>query len=84
MGFIFHPRSLLSKGTSTQSAIKGRDRIQEFLEMEADEETLKFCQKKEFFAPTAKHELKTVLQTWHDLLEPQCSKLHKPPATDGS
>jgi hypothetical protein len=39
------------------------------LELEADKETLKFCQKKEFFVPTAEHELKIVLQTWHDLLE---------------
>jgi hypothetical protein len=68
-GFMFYPKSPLSKGTSTESAIKGRGRIREFLELEADEETLKFHQKKQFFVPTARHELKTVLQTWHDLLE---------------
>ena len=67
--FMFHPRTPLPKGTSTESAIKGRGRIREFLEMEADEETLKFYQKKEFFVPTNEHELKIVLQTWHDLLE---------------
>jgi hypothetical protein len=68
-GFMFYPKSPLSKGTSTESAIKGRGRIREFLEMDADEETLKFYQKKEFFVPTTEHELKIVLQTWHDLLE---------------
>ncbi len=49
--FMFHPRSPLSKGTSTESAIKGRGRIREFLDLDADEDTLKFCQKKEFFVP---------------------------------
>jgi hypothetical protein len=68
-GFMFFPKSPLSKGTSTESAIKGRGRIREFLEIEADEETIKFYQKKEFFVPTTEHELHIVLKTWHDLLE---------------
>jgi hypothetical protein len=68
-GFMFYPKSPLAKGTSTESAIKGRGRIREFLEMDADEETLKFYQKKDFFVPTSEPELKIVLQTWHDLLE---------------
>jgi hypothetical protein len=66
--FMFHPRSPLTKGTSTESAIKGRGRIREFFALEADEDTLKFYQKKEFFIPTSENELKIVLQTWHDLL----------------
>jgi hypothetical protein len=77
---MFYPKSPLSKGTSTESAIKGRGRIREFLELEADEETLKFCQKKELFVPTTEHELKVVLQTTsprpqfqRDKLPPQSS-----------
>jgi hypothetical protein len=66
--FMFHPRSPLTKGTLTESAIKGRGRIREFFALDADEDTLQFYQKKEFFIPTSKHELNIVLQTWHDLL----------------
>ena len=66
--FMFHPRSPLTKGTSTESALKGRGRIREFFALDADEDTLKFYQKKEFFVPTSENELKIVLQTWHDLL----------------
>ena len=67
-GFMFHPRSPFSKGSSTESLIKGRGRVREFFDLEADDETLKFYQKKEFFVPTDENELKIVLQTWHDLL----------------
>jgi hypothetical protein len=66
--FMFHPRSPLSKGSSTESNIKSRSRVREFFELEADSETVKFYQKKEFFVPTTENELKIVLQTWHDLL----------------
>jgi hypothetical protein len=66
--FMFHPKSPLTKGTSTESAIKGKGRVREYFDLEADEETLKFYQKKEFFVPTSEPELKIVLQTWHDLL----------------
>jgi hypothetical protein len=66
--FMFHPKSPLTKGTSTESVIKGKGRVREYFDLEADEETLKFYQKKEFFVPTSEPELKIVLQTWHDLL----------------
>jgi hypothetical protein len=66
--FMFHPKSPSTKGTSTESAIKGKGRIREFFDLDADEETIKFYQKKEFFVPTSEPELKIVLQTWHDLL----------------
>ena len=66
--FMFRPKSPLTTGTSTESAIKGKGRIREFFDLEADEDTLKFYQKKEFFIPTSENELKIVLQTWHDLL----------------
>jgi hypothetical protein len=65
---MLHPRSPLTKGTSTELAIKGRGRIREFFALDADKDTLKFYQKKEFFIPTSENELKIVLQTWHDLL----------------
>ena len=55
-------------GTSTESLIKGRGRVQEFFDLEANNKTLKFCQRKEFFVPTSENKLKIVLQTWHDLL----------------
>ncbi len=66
--FMFHPKSPLTTGTSTESVIKGKGRVREYFDLEADEETLKFYQKKEFFVPTSEPELKIVLQTWHDLL----------------
>ena len=49
--------------------IQGRGRVREFFELDPDDETVKFYQKKEFFVPTNENELKIVLQTWHDLLE---------------
>jgi hypothetical protein len=66
--FMFHPKSPLSKGSSTESAIKTRARIREFLDVDADEETVKFYHKRELFIPTNENELKIVIQTWHDLL----------------
>ncbi len=54
--FMLHPRSPLTKGTSTESAIKGRGGIREFFALDADEDTLKFYQKKEFFIPTSENE----------------------------
>ena len=66
--FMFHPRSPFTTGASTESMVQGKSRIREFFDLEADEETLTFYQKKEFFIPTSENELKIVLQTWHDLL----------------
>ena len=66
--FMFRPRSPLNKGSSTESRIKDRGRIREFFDLDLDDETVKFYQKKEFFVPTNKHESHIVLQTWHDLL----------------
>jgi hypothetical protein len=66
--FMFHPKSPLTQGTSTESAIKGKGRIREYFDLDADEETLTFYQKKDFYIPTSEPELKIVLQTWHDLL----------------
>jgi hypothetical protein len=66
--FMFHPKSPLTEGTSTESAIKGKGRIREFFDLDADKETLKFYQNEEFFVSTSKPELKIVLQTWHNLL----------------
>ena len=65
---MFHPKSPLSQGTSTESVIKGKGRIREYFDLDADEETLTFYQKKDFYIPTSEPELKIVLQTWHDLL----------------
>ena len=65
---MLHPRSPFSTGTSAESAVQGKGRIREFFDLEADEETISFYQKKEFFIPTSENELKIVLQTWHDLL----------------
>lgn len=67
--FMFHPRSPLSKGTATESMIQGRGRVREFFDLDPDDETVRFYQKKEFFVPKSENELKIVLQTWHDLLE---------------
>ena len=53
---------------STESLLKGKERIQEFFDLEADDETLKFYQKKELSVPTSENEFKIVLQTLHDLL----------------
>ena len=66
--FMFRPRSPFTTGASTESVVQGKSRIREFFDLEADEETLTFYQKKEFFIPTSENELKIVLQTWHDLL----------------
>ena len=66
--FMFRPRSPFSKSSATESLIKGRGRIREFFDLDTDDETLNFYQKKEFFVPTSESELKIVLQTWHDLL----------------
>jgi hypothetical protein len=66
--FMLHPWSPLTNGTLTESAIKGRGRIREFFALDADEDTLKFYQKKEFCIQTSKNGLKIVLQTWHNLL----------------
>jgi hypothetical protein len=66
--FMFHPKSPLTQGTSTESTIQGKGRIREYFDLDVDEETLKFYQKKDFFIPTNEPELKIVLQTWHDLL----------------
>ena len=64
-----YPRSPFSAVTSTESIVQGKSRIREFFDLEADEITLTFYQKKEFFIlPTSKNELKIILQTWHDLL----------------
>ena len=68
MVFIFYPRSPFTNGLSTGSTVKGKSRIRKFFELEADEETPTFYQKREFFITTSKNELKIVLQTWHDLL----------------
>ena len=65
---MFHPRSPFTAGTPSKSILQGKSRIREFFDLEADEETLAFYQKKEFFIPTSENKLKIVLQTWHDLL----------------
>ena len=65
---MFHPRSPFSTGTSTESIVQGKSRIREFFDLEADEETLTFYQKKEFSIPTSENEVKIVLETWHYLL----------------
>jgi hypothetical protein len=65
---MFHPKSPLTKGSSVESAVKGKGRIRKFFDLDADDETIKFYQKKDFFAPTNEKHLKMVLQTWHDLL----------------
>jgi hypothetical protein len=54
---MLHPRSPLAKGTWTELAVKGRGRIREFFALDADEDTLKVYQKKEFFVPTSENEL---------------------------
>jgi hypothetical protein len=51
-----------------ESAVQGKGRIREFFDLDADDETIKFYQKKDFFAPTNENDLKIVLQTWHNLL----------------
>ena len=58
---MFHPRPPFTKGSTTESIVKGKSRIREFFDLKADEETLTFYQKKEFFIPTSKNELKSVL-----------------------
>jgi hypothetical protein len=65
--FMFHPKT--PNGNLTESMIKGKGRVREFFSLEAEDETVKFYQKKEFFVPTTENELQIVLQTWHDLLE---------------
>jgi hypothetical protein len=66
--FMFHPKKPLAPGSTTESVIQGKGRIREFFDLDADDETLKYYQKKEFFVPINENELKIVLQTWHDLL----------------
>jgi hypothetical protein len=66
---MFHPRSPLLKGTATESMMQGRGRVREFFDLDPDDETVRFYQKKEFFVPKSENELKIALQTWHDLLE---------------
>jgi hypothetical protein len=60
---MFHPKSPLTKGSSVESAVKGKGRIRKFFDLDADDETIKFYQKKDFFAPTNEKHLKMVLQT---------------------
>jgi hypothetical protein len=67
--FMFHPWSPFSKGTATESMTQGKGQVREFFDLDPDDETVRFCQKKEFFIPKSKNELKIVLQTWHDLLK---------------
>ena len=58
--FMFQPtRSPFTKGPLPELTIKGRGGVREFFDLKADEDTLKFYQKKEFFVPTSKNKLKS-------------------------
>ena len=54
--FMFHLRSPFTAGSSTEAIVQGKSRIGEFFHLEADEETLTFYQKKEFFIIPNKRE----------------------------
>jgi hypothetical protein len=78
--FMFHPKT--PNRNLTESMIKGKGRVREFFSLKADDKTVKFYQKKEFFVPTTENQLQIVLQTWHVLLELLTVKTNQSPPRD--